>query len=191
MQDEHSGNNLSSVVNSITPDLNGGVIVSFNFGQTQSNGRPPASTSVWANFDDTYFGPNLNLTAFTDSEVTVTLLTGSADAAVDVQPYIQEGSTQGYAFDGFNQAGAEVFPQRGGPTLLSDAVLANGGANVADDIRWGFQVFPQPTYSAPDPFGTGPELLEIDPVAVPEPASLGLLGLAIPALLARRRNASK
>ncbi len=194
LTDESAGFGDSGHVNSVTPDGIGGVIVSLNFGETQSNGRPPTSSSVWVPFDDTYFGPNLNLSAFTDSEVSVKLLPGSADAAVDVQPFIQGGNSSSFAFFGMSGAPAEVFPTNGGPALISDANFAahpSGAFTAAgtDNIRWGFQVFPQPVFSGAEPFGTGPELLEIDPV--PEPASLGLLGIAIPALLARRRNAAK
>ncbi|HEY1921474.1 MAG TPA: PEP-CTERM sorting domain-containing protein [Tepidisphaeraceae bacterium] len=193
--DESAGFGDGGHVNSVTPDLNGGVIVSINFGALQANGRP-TGLNPWVPFDVTYFGPNLDLSAFTDSEVSISLLPGSAESVVDVQPFIQGGNSSSFAFFGMSGAPAEVFPTIGGPAILSDSNFAahpSGGFTAAgtDNIRWGFQVFPQPVYSAPDAFGTGPELIEIDPVVVPEPASLGLLGLAVPALLARRRNASK
>lgn len=188
--DESSGFGDGGHVNSVTADGNGGVIVSLNFDQATAKGGNDGK-NPWVPFDVTYFSGGLDLSAFSDSEVSVSLLAGSGDAAVDVQPFIQGGSPN-FSFYGFSGAPGEVFPQRGGAAVISDSVLASQpGSAAPGNIRWGFQVFPQPTFNGYDPAGTPAELIEIDPVAVPEPASIGLLGLAIPALLARRRNASK
>jgi hypothetical protein len=162
-------------VDSVVADSNGGVIVTFNYGSTGS--APQAA------FDDTFFGPNLNLSGFTDFEVNLTLLPGSGTDGIDLQQFVQGGSSDGFAFattdNGLTIAGG---------TTLADMNLVSvfGGFPPSDAIRVGYQPFAPG--GTPVSASTAPEMLEIDPVSVPEPASLSLIGLATAGLVAWRRR---
>jgi hypothetical protein len=190
--DEDASFGFSGVIHSFTPDADNGEIISFNFGQLQSNGRPPSPSDPRVIFDNTYSGPGLNLSAFADSDVFITLLPGSADSSVEVVPFIQGGASSNFAFFEFTQPGAELIvtdhSEPDSTSVFADNPVNGFTAAGTDNIRWGFEVFPVPNPDAPQPFGTGPDFLEIDGDFLPEPASVSLLAITFSALLVRRRR---
>jgi hypothetical protein len=181
----NSGFGGSGRVTSITADAAGGVVVDGTFG---SAGDPKLAFDLTSGFNTPVNGGTaINFTSFgatTDSDVVVTLLSGATAAEpISVVQFAQNNSAESFNFvqdGGVSLASA-------GSSATDDFNFASAGLAVPTDlIRYGFQVFPngepQPVRPANSAFS-----IEIDPVAVPEPATLSLLGIGLPALLMRRR----
>jgi hypothetical protein len=171
MADENPGEGATGVLNSIVPDTNGGVIVTFTFGTT---GDPKSA------FDNTY-SPNIDLSNFTDEAVNLTLLPGSDIDNIVVLLYGQEGSPN-FLFLGSPGVTVSI----GGGTQELDFVFPNN-LNTSEIFRSGFNVFPP---NNTPPIGPASDELEIDPI--PEPSSAALIGLAVAGIcsLHRRRHDS-
>jgi hypothetical protein len=159
--DETANFGLAGTLNSITPN---GQAVDYNvtFG----------SGSSGVGVDATFFGPSLNLSAFTGTAVQVSVVSGGP---VQVDLFVQDGVSGQYNWvenwSSWLAVGSGVTQ-----LTLDFSTPAYGTGNALDSgdlIRYGFKIIGSPGNSA---------TVEFSPVPAPEPstwlAGMAALGLA-------------
>ena len=154
----------TGVQNSVTNDGGTGVIVNDTLGTT--NGGQAVSAFDFPNPTSLAGDTSYALQFSTDA-------TGVADF-VNVKTFMQDRTT----FDFIENGSAGVML-----TTTPQTITINfpGGFDPTNVFEFGFQVFGSPAGAKVN--------VDVQPVVTPEPASLGLLGMIVPALAMRRRKA--